>query len=474
MHRTEEPNVFLVLPSTENNEMEYPVFDEINFLKEEQLAELESYVPLIGCWNPSVVFSKKNWENVTDPSIRSSLKVKEERRQVKRAVEKMLVKNLLPLFRQDPRFRYIAFRLNHTEWLRYTKDMFFKKHKDFERFICTGMVPYVCLLGMNDTLSGGETKVGDRFLNGGKTKNGMACFPSNLVHEAMNVNEGLKLVLKVEMLVFFSEDPLVIQSPEKTYVSYWDKAGLGMVDSFVSGMSRFHPEETTKTVNEETARDLYKCMLNICDPHFTHIWRDFHQYFPDVSPVYVHDLLMLHHAFERRESGTVILGSCPRVWMELNQGIHPWVNGTDNFSCGVAMWERRYTPRLKEGYRFVSMTDRGGKKEDEFYSFEYLKEEMIEEYIDRHEIDVRHRRKSVSSAGHRGLFLSNFYKMPSSTQMTKIEIEDIKMGMSSVKGDQSVYDTEYCNDEDSGRGNEIEMKVYVSLEMQVRWWVFFH
>lgn len=459
--------------------MEFPIFDEVNFLSEDQFQEIEKLLP-VSDWSFSNIHHKASQKDVLDPNARSCIKVKEFRKGAKRTMEKIITKRLLPLFRKDPRFRYLAFRFHHTEWLRYYKGTYFKPHTDFERFICNDMVPYVCLLGMNDTLEGGETKVASLELKGGTLRNGMACFPGNLVHEAKPVLNGIKLLLKLEFFVFFAdENSLMVSDSEHKWRSYWNRKDLPLIDNFLQSSLDFSSQCPSNhlVVSEESAKQIYKCMLYIADPSSLppHERNTFDMFFPSVTPHYVHDVMVVSHFFRNNKSNDLILGNCPDVWQKLNQGDFDVCSKP--FLLGAVLYVRNHipNPQLHKDFEYVLSVYRNGQSESPkdphvYSSYQDIQDELILWFIQKNEIQVKPQKDQIflqrEEKLKNGISIDSSPSLPEQELRTKMVEPLLKK---QINGTKTIEEIEFCDEE---LGYELyTMDIYVRKDIEIRWFV---
>lgn len=216
-------------------------------------------------------------------------------------------------------------RESQMEWLRYTPDMFFKAHRDFEKYVCNDMIPYVLLIGMYDVEEGGETRVGDRLYTGGARRNGAVFFRSDRLHEACVVKKGIKLCLKMEFYVFVSPSPFRVMSWSSvdddddgvalTHISYWKKDVLRSIDNFIASQASFKKTCDIR-VQDDTSSLFYKTMMMIVnhssreeysesDLHFVEMM------FPNMSIPTLHDI------FIALNDETIVTGQDPDAWTHL-------------------------------------------------------------------------------------------------------------------------------------------------------------
>ena len=450
----------------------FPVYDITEgFLQGDEFQKIADVLP-VGEWCMSNVHRKETKEDVVDPSVRCSMTVKERRREVLKSVEKTLLKPLLRLFRQDDRFRYLVIRLGHTEWLRYWPSMYFLPHKDFERYTCNGMVPYVALLGMTDTQEGGKTKWRDTVLEGSTHRNGLSCFPSNEIHEAEKVVQGVKLVLKVELFVFFSTDQdfMMLSDASNRWRSFWRKSGLSLCDNFIDSYRHFVQSDTLQ-VSSDMARALYRAMLSIASGRYeSQTAKDFNLVFPGQKPWYVHDLMCTYSLLRTGKPGDLYLGTDATAWHEINRGLLDWTKPGE-FTTGVALYVRReqsqrfvyYMACCRQGL-FVEKT-----KPNTFLSFQDLKEMLVHRFILDEEIFALSQPVSVQEKPEvHDSHLKGMSNTIPTDRLSRIST-DPKFGRR-IEGRKAEVWTEMCNDEESGFVTDT-YSWYVTVDLQIRWYI---
>ena len=157
-----------------------PVMDQVldipqNFLPDRVFREMEKTTPSPespASWAQANVHHREKRQNILALHVRHNLKAPVTV-DLRRHVHSWAIHALLGRLRaQMKTFRYLFARHSQAEWLLYKPGMFFHEHEDFERYICNGMIPYVLLIGMRDTIEGGETKVDGKSYIGSARRNG--------------------------------------------------------------------------------------------------------------------------------------------------------------------------------------------------------------------------------------------------------------------------------------------------------------
>lgn len=341
---------------------------ESGFLPEELFQELSSRAPSADNWKPANVFSKKTKKNLFSPENRMAYKVAEDITVAEELIE-TIHEHVMRVVRSMEGFVDGWIRPDQVEWVRYDKDGFFNLHCDFERYRCNGMTPFTLMIGMTDTVLGGETIVEKRLLKGSTRKNGMVLFPSNVLHEGKRVLRGEKMCLKLELLVFLTNDTtthITVRDETSSSISYWHKEGLDLVDNFITSKMRFEKDTSDVViVSDDVSAGLKDSMIRI--GFGSRIGDDF--MFPLMSNRTMHNLLIAMD-FLADPSRDIVMCACPIVWDIINRRVNMEERGVA--ACVVA-W---HTTETTDPSWFLIRSSCGrsdpGKEEDTFLPFDVL------------------------------------------------------------------------------------------------------
>jgi hypothetical protein len=367
-----------------------------------------------------------------------------------------------------------------TEWLRYDPGMFFQKHQDFERYICNGMVPYVCLIGLQDTEKGGETMVGEQVCHGSCRENGVVFFPSNLPHQAKTVIRGRKTCLKMEMQVFFSpEDGFVrVSDKDRQWLSFWSKKELELVDNYIRSHRQFmdtphHKKSTDIQTSTETAREIHNMMLRIAEPtsktpRVTEEAQD--KIFPTCTVSFLHDIFAYYHF--KQQNPSVFFGSDAKAWDFMNQEM----DLPSHHTLLVGLW---YKEEKDEPYRLSSLWDRACHKMDNYFptvveemdtymDYDSICAMILEEFTIRKDIQL-----TACSTSPPEKIQKKGRKTPCVVQPWRDLVKPYKPSEDGKyikkSGVQTESVSEMCNDDMNSES--WEYRRYVSFFIKIRWLV---
>jgi len=123
---------------------------------------------------------------------------------------------------------------SHGDVLFYKHNDYFHRHRDTptdSSGIGIGKTFYTLLVGLTDTLSGGETEVVDaegrsHVYSQSAKRGSYLLFPSENLHSGLKINEGFKLALKLDYWF-----------PNRTHHRSWARTGSGSTSSLSSNSS---------------------------------------------------------------------------------------------------------------------------------------------------------------------------------------------------------------------------------------------
>lgn len=448
--------------------MDYPIYDERDFLAAADWETIRSRCPEDE-WEESVVHSRTTGKDVVDRRVRRAHKI-HIREDYEGELIRIVKERIIPLFRGDPRFRYCWPRPRHSEWLRYRPGMFFHRHSDWEKYKCTGLVPYVCLIGLQDTGEGGQTIVGDRPLEGSRLRNGMILFPGNIPHEASIVREGEKRCLKLEFFAFFQEtDVIRVSDPRSRWMSFWTTDEISLMDNFIRSHAHFSGK-TDLVVETEMARQTHNLRLAIADPKIRlPVHGD--EIFPTATAPFLHDVFGVAR-FLRGED-PVFMGLDPRAWEFINREMD--IPTTHTLMVGIwaagGKYDRDRDPPARIAYHFSHATDRAmgaAEMRTHFVDFETISVHLLRGFM------LRTERRSSSSLD-KITATEGKEVMPSDStreypRLCEISPSNYWNRPEQHRGSMRETFTEFCNDSERGSENHQET-VYFSYSLQVRWCV---
>jgi hypothetical protein len=459
---------------------------ESAFLQEKDFEEIRAACPREEHWKQAVVHHRRTGRDVVDNSTRKADKCVEMRHDFIEKAQRMVVRALLPHLRKSPQFLHCWARGHRgTEWLRYKPGMFFRPHTDFERYVCGGLVPYVCLIGMKDVEEGGETRVGETMCVGGARRNGAVFFPATELHEARSVVNGEKLCLKMEFFVVTAApDVLRVEDAGRRWMSAWSKETIGLFDNYLRSHSSFEKRADANrlAVTTETAQELQQIMMAIAEART----RECEMFFPTLSTTFLHDVFACQHYLSHPDPTTVILGSDERAWDYMNTEMS--LPPTSRLMMGL--WYRKTT---EDGYRLHNAFSRLGQLTKSFhpffqsattvdtidtathqyYPYSILHKHVLEEFIYA---------QDLSTDGFRPIMDAEEQKLegkdlPLTTRLIKwkhilknVQPSDRIQKKIRKSGMARTTVTEMCNDEDLGTTTE-SYETYVSFDIQIRWFL---
>lgn len=448
--------------------MQAPILDQSDFLPVEEFSRISQQCPTSD-WKDGVVYNRIEKKEMKVVTSRHSKKIVEKRKEVIQGLEKIMIRRLLPWLRQQQDFQYIMARSWHTEWILYTKDMFFKPHQDFEKYICNNMVPYVALLGLEDTIRGGETIVEGVQYRGSTRKNGLVFFPGNVLHEAARVVEGEKKCLKMEFFVFFGDDADIIKvmDDQQQWKSFWSKEELSLVDNFITCNSRFKGSDLV-TTSTETARMIHNISRCLVDPRRPFSPKDLEMIFPSRSIHTLHDLFVgLRFLRSPLSQGACVLGQDAAAWDFFNR----WDKFPPHYHMFVVLWSKTTKDDV---YQVRKIMDREGRSRGyttvppsrQFGDFNNLCLAITTSFLRHEELETPDMDAPVPKIIKlEGNSQTSF--LISKELLKNIKPSDDHSRPRFVSGNVDVSETEMCNDEDIGITSHYSQ--YVQHYLQVRW-----
>lgn len=463
------------------------MLDTESFLEPRDFEELAGYFPVEG-WKDAVVYHKTHKKEMKAPESRLSLKCPERRDGVLRRVCSVVMPRVLWWLWEQEGFLHCWFRYSHTEWMHYREGMFFKEHKDFEKYVCSHLVPYVGILGLEDTGAGGETVVEGTPLKGSTRRNGFVFFPATATHSAATVSAGEKRCLKMEFFVMLRNDNLVAVADEnRRWKSFWNREDLALVDNYIASHSRFEKGAGEVETSTEMAKRVHDIMLAIGDPRHQRMpAHKMDMVFPSYSPACLHDLFVCA-GFLRGGNKGVLLGSDPDAWAFLQN----MTSMPSDCTTMAALWyqsDKSQASKYRLGYlcpRYGSTTgpekteytnlwtkpspyypryDEKAYASSSFASYTSLQKLLLQRFIADHDFETRHPPFDLEMAtGHAHPETSGaFFK-----RVAAVQPSDTTEKPRRVSGYVDRISTEMCNDE--GDSTIETYTAYESYRIQTRW-----
>ena len=470
---------------------------EKGFLKEKDFEEIQKMCPSREEWKEAVVHHRETGRDGVNHRARKAFKCVERRHDFIGHVQRLLMRALLPRLQKEKGFLYCWARGHRgTEWLWYKPGMFFRPHTDFERYVCGGLVPYVCLIGLMDTEEGGETKVASEKYVGGARKNGMLFFPASEMHEAMPVIKGEKLCLKMEFFVVRSDPDLLqvedVENRNHRSISIWSKESIGLFDNYLCSQMSFraaggdenggNDDQKKLFFSAETAKELQELMLAIAEART----KECEMFFPTLSTTFLHDIFVCHYHLRNRypsqapQQRSVILGTDEEAWDYMNRQMDLPANSR----MMVGLWYKKTGKKTYEFYKTFSrlgMIDarQWGLKNprflnspiDKYCPYSAIRRHAIQHFIYTEDmIQGSEPYFSPETTMMDGTSLPQTIEPMDTTILKTIQPSDRIEKHTRKQGMVKDIVTEMCNDEDCGTISDT-YEYYVSFDIQVRWFL---
>jgi hypothetical protein len=415
-----------------------------NFLTSTQYNVIKNLLPEQG-WQDAKVYSMNDKKSYVNGNVRKSQKNFEKRKDIIKTIKNIVMKPLKKWLKESiENYQYVWMRYNHTEWIRYYEGDFFKSHKDFEKYICNGMIPYVLILGLNDVEEGGETRVEDKILNGSCRENGAVLFQGNLEHESLVVKKGIKIGLKLEFFIYVGSDFTRVCDENKKWTSYWSSFELNLFDNYFKSHSHF---KNTKDLilSEDLAKESHNLNLMIADPKLK-LPCEIELLFPSFTTNALHDIFNIHN-FIKDSSQKLIFCNDPIAWDYINSQIE------FPSDCGlfVGLWTKKYS---HSDYDLTKYYDREGQKYDFYYykkeksqyvNYDSLKIKILNEFLN---IFDKYGHKNIELILKDGKIINKHYLKYSF--LNQYKPSDSIQKPIFEKGKATITEKEFCNDEESG------------------------
>ena len=208
--------------------METFLFDD-TFLDNDKLNELKKVIDYDNLNNNFITSHFYNNENkslVVNKHIRSSEKVQFKDDKIFDWYEQNVVSKL----NQNYDHLYFVLLRDDLEMIRYRVGDFFKKHMDTINYYSNEFLSYTCIINLQPCKQGGETIVyvneeENRFPECGQKEGSLLIFQKQLLHEGAIVEEGEKIILVANIVVFdktkqLDKDVLIvtIENTKQSYV----------------------------------------------------------------------------------------------------------------------------------------------------------------------------------------------------------------------------------------------------------------
>jgi hypothetical protein len=428
-------------------------------------------------WIEAVVHRRRNGEDRVNKKTRKAYKCVENRHDFIDRVQRHVMASILPRLREQEGFLYCWPRGHRgTEWLRYKPGMFFRPHTDFERYICGGLRPYVCLLGMKDVEEGGETRVDKTMCVGGARKNGMVFFPATELHEAVSVIRGEKICLKMEFFVVMASPDLLSIHSRSGWRSTWSKSAIDLFDNYLRSHLSFSSTSTSTSmvVSEKTAQEFQQLMMAIAEARV----RECEMYFPTLSTRFLHDVFACHEYLgspHRTSATKIIMGNDDNAWEYMNsKRMLP-----NDARLMVGLWFKKAGGGGDSAYRLFSTFSRLGSSSittetatNRYRPYTTIHRHALESFIYFQDmsIDKLHPLEDEDTIPGTDLPLTN-QSLEWSSILQNIQPSDRLQKKIRKQGTVITTETEMCNDEDAGTISET-YETYVSFDIQIRWFLY--
>lgn len=446
--------------------------EQKDFLPEGEFKQILGYLPTES-WVNAQVYNPYYSVSRVNETVRKSEKNFEKRQSVIHSIKKVIVPRLTQWMKSEIKgYQYCWFRPRHVEWMRYQEGDFFRPHKDFEKYTCNGMVPFVFILGLQDVEEGGETKVEKVVLSSSARKNGAVLFQSNLEHESVVVKKGIKLCLKIELFVFKSEDEFFrIHDQHNQWLSFWPKSELKLIDNYIERCRDFHRHGSEIVLEKSSSKDIHNLSLLIADPK-TPFPVDVDFYFPGYDKNSLHEIFSF--AYFLRSEDRFFYGQHEKAWEYLNTE----VKLPPDMQLCVCLWIKQ--PKVNKEYKTETVYSRDGcyayidswwntfslKASKQYSALSDIKQKILLHFMER--FDNRRRAKDLSPPK----------AFPAATAISEIKIDysfpppsDLKHKPLRKSGTETITEREFCNDEESGY-DIYTYDAYCQYDLQIRYVVW--
>jgi len=452
-----------------------------DFLSPGEWEEIWSMCPGDEQWKEAVVHSRRDGMDRVNKTTRKTYKCVENRHDFIDRIQRHIMASLLPRLREQPDFLYCWPRGHRgTEWLRYKPGMFFRPHTDFERYVCCGLRPYVCLLGMKDVEKGGETRVDKTVCVGGARKNGMVFFPATELHEAVPVIRGEKICLKMEFFVVTANPDLLSIDSKRRWLSTWSKSAIDLFDNYLRSHLSFTAStastaSTSLVVSEKTAQELQQVMMAIAEARV----RECEMYFPTLSTRFLHDVFACHEYLLSRPhraamtATNIIMGNDDHAWDYLNTKMPLPTDAR----LMVGLWYKNAGE--DSAYQLFSTFSRLGSITtdtsiiDRYRPYATLHRHALEYFIDYQDMSTSTLDNSIRNDDTIcGNDLPHTNEpLDWTTILQSVQPSDRIQKKIRKQGTVITTESEMCNDEDGGTITDT-YKTYVSFDIQIRWFLY--
>jgi hypothetical protein len=360
--------------------------------------------------------------------------------------------------------------------------MFFREHRDFEKYVCNGLVPYVGLLGLVDTARGGETKVEGTTRRGSALKNGFVMFPGNVPHEATTVLEGEKMCLKMEFFVLFDStgpqkgggETIRVSSRENhEWRSFWSRDALALVENYVASQARFEGNTNHVRTSREMAKTIHDVMMSIADPRRQRVpVAKMDMVFPSWTSACLHDVFTCTHFLQNETRPGVILGSDGDAWDFMQTWSRFPVSGC---ALVVGLWYKNPTTS-DATYRLYTIRDRNGgrctrtiRASSTYRDYKTLRQDLLHDFVASKEMDKDDSvsppdTTPVEGARHEEILDRDWSPL---IRTSSVQPSDEIERAEDLRGYATERVHEMCNDEDGGHWEEYT--VYQAFRIQIRW-----
>lgn len=186
----------------------YIVYDD--FLSSEEFGKMMESINLSSdvekLWEPSEIFSSQLGSNMKNPEIRKSQKIALHKLgnslQLFNLLNTTLIKKINENQKDDTEFKLV---FDEIDLIKYIQGDYFKRHHDFVHINSNQIKCYALILCLKGDCEGGETSL---FLNDEETvicsstkiPNGVLIMRNEISHQANEVLQGEKIVLKLNLI----------------------------------------------------------------------------------------------------------------------------------------------------------------------------------------------------------------------------------------------------------------------------------
>jgi len=202
---------FMQYYNFKTEEEQFPLYYNFN-LPPNATDKLKKYfVPSSKKFDSSLVFNTQTHENEYHEDIRVSSRnsIKDEES------FELIEKEIMPLINMQCEKDQTIMQLvrDELELVKYETDGYFKKHQDFVNYVSNHLKCYACIICLEQPAQGGETNlyISDddvKSMKESKTMGGCLIFRNEIIHEGCKIEQGEKVILKLNLWGFKKFDKL--------------------------------------------------------------------------------------------------------------------------------------------------------------------------------------------------------------------------------------------------------------------------